>query len=233
MRSTTRRCRHLLLCSALAAAIGACSPDVEDGLGPQVPIPNVTGSALRAEQPADGLDVEIEDAETGETAAATVTVGGQFGFAEIPAGRWEIKVSGADAGDFDSVSRVFELDSADPLQPPLEFDVWAFGCQSLAPAAGVRLPRPNVFAPLTFRWVNPSGGRVELDGVRVFVYTAAGDRIWTSEKLVAAELSWNGVANAGDLAGQAVPAGDYYWRLRVDFVDSLEARLDPQAMVFE
>lgn len=228
-----RRSLHLRLCLAIALLVGACSPDVRDGLGPQVPIPNVTGTALRAEQPVDGLDAEIEDAESGETLATTVTQDGHFSFAEIPAGRWQIKVSGADAGDFDSVSRSFEVISPDEPQPPLQFEVWAFGCQTLEPTAGAHLPRPNLFAPLTFRWLNPSGAGTELDWVRVTVYTGAGQQVWTSEKVVATEISWNGVANAGDLAGQAVSAGDYYWRLRVAFVDSLEARLNPQGLVFE
>lgn len=224
--------QRALLVAGLWLAAG-CSVDVKDGIGPLLPVPNVAGQALRAGAPAGGLDAELRDAETAETVGSTVTQGGRFEFADIPPGHWEIKVSGDDPGDFDSVSRTLLLANADSLYELPDFEVWAYGCAVLEPQDGSSLPRPNLFAPLTFRWTLPSGSNRELDWVRAYLYTAAGDQVWTSDRILAAEVAWNGIGNEGDFAGLPVAAGAYYWRLKLAFTDSLEARLDPTELEFQ
>jgi len=226
----SRRSTYTALLMALLVAPG-CSPDLQDGLGPRVPVPNVLGMVVRAGEEAEDLEVELRTAETAVVTASTSTDDdGEFEFFEVQPGDWEIKVSGDDQGDFHAVSREFTLEeTTDPVDLPAT-DIAAYGAQLSEPAAGATMPRPNPFQWLTFRWVLPESG---VEWARVQVYDDQGESVWFSEEENSAEMAWNGLGNRGDSEGQAVPAGSYIWRVKMGLADGVEARLQSRELILE
>jgi hypothetical protein len=205
--------------------------DVQDGVGPRVPFPDVAGAALRASSPAPHLDVEIRDPGSGRVVLATASdARGRYAFSGVPAGRWEVKISGAAGGDFASVSREFERAAGQPTHLLPALDVFAFGAAPTAPPDGARLARPSPAQPLYFRWTNPPHpGRQ----ARVLLYDQRGDPVWSSSRFAADSALWNGVGNQGPYSGALVPAGPYAWRIKFDLPDSVQARTALRAMVLQ
>ncbi|MCK4303830.1 MAG: hypothetical protein KAY24_06295 [Candidatus Eisenbacteria sp.] len=208
--------------------VPGCDVSVHDGIGPRVPIPNVTGLVERAGSPAGDLDVVLRVAENAWVVDSTDTdKDGSFEFAEVAAGGWEIKVSGDDPGDFDSVSREFHLtESGSKVELPV-LDVYAYGATALEPPDAAELPRPDVFHPIPFNWTLP--GR-DVSWIRVQLYDQSGAGVWYSSKAVGEESLWNGLGNRGAYEGLLVPAGVYTWRVKIAFPDTLEARTDSREL---
>ncbi len=206
----------------LAVLLPGCGVDVQDGVGPRVPVPNVQGVAVRATSPAQGLHVDLRTDAGQEVATTTTTRWGSFGFADVGPGAWEIKVAGGGPGDFESVTRGFQLgpDPAPLSLPPV--DVLAYGAAAVEPADGATLTAPSLIEPLVFRWTRP-----DLPGVtaRVQLYDAAGSPVWFSSALQADQVPWNGLGNQGDYQGQPVSPGQYTWRVKFVLPDAAEGRI--------
>lgn len=209
----------------------ACSPDTHDHLGPRVPIPNVTGAVERAGEEGEDLDVDLRDAQTAVVVAAVETDDdGEYTFSDIGAGRWEVKISGGEDGDFDSVSKVFTLSEDTELAVLPTLDIHGYGMLLQAPTAGGSYPVPSLFSPIEFAWTLPSRSFVS---ARVQLYDLSGDRVWSSEKAYTETALWNGIGNEGNYAGETVPAGTYYWRVKLELGDETEARTESNALSFE
>jgi hypothetical protein len=141
-----------------------------------------------------------------------------------------VKLSGDESGDFDSVSREFQVvDPEDTLElPPL--DIHAYGASVVEPPNDAALPTPNPFQPITFRWTLPD---TDIVWARVQLYTGIGQAVWSSAKEVAAQADWNGVGNEGEYTGRLVSAGTYSWRVKLELAGGLEARLDSRVLVLQ
>jgi len=211
----------------------ACGIDVHDGAGPRVPIANVTGYVNRAGLPADDLDVELRRADNAVTVAEGETAyDGSYAFYEVALGTWEVKVSGEETGDFDSVTRLFTIDREEERRelPPLDID--AAGATQTRPAEGAAHPAPTLFTSLTFAWVLPA---FSTDAARAQVYDWDWNPVWSSDDEPGlTSIAWNGLTgNEGDYAGDFAPPGRYRWRVKFYIGDSLEARTDTRELVLE
>jgi hypothetical protein len=217
--------------AAVLGGFAGCAVDVRDGVGPRVPIPNVTGHAMREANAADGLDVELRTLGGGAVVAATSTdAGGRFSFADVTAGDWEIKVSGDEPGDFDSVSQEFQLVDPEETLDLLPLDISAYGAAVEEPPDGATLAPPTLFEPTTFSWKLPD---TEVAWARVQLYDEDGDAVWSSAKEVTEQADWNGIGNEGSYVGIAVSAGTYSWRVKLELAAGLQARLDPRTLVLQ
>ena len=190
--------------------------------GPQHVVTTATGTVRRAGAEAAALGVDLRypdgtvflDTQTDELGGYT------FGYMEP--GAWDVKVSGALPGDFDSISYEFEVGGAsDPIELP-EMDVYAYGAQMLLPDDGGTFVKPGFFTPIEFTWTLPD---TDVAWARVQFYGAADEIVWSSVKAVSEHVIWNGIANEGGQAGQPIPAGDYTWRIKLELGDLLAARL--------
>ena len=222
--------RSLLVGIGMLGVMG-CEVDVHDGLGPREPDPNVIGVVLRAGDPAKGLEVDLRTTPDATTTAVSVTDGaGQYCFADVAPGYWEVKVSGNEAEDFHSVSQEFTLAESNAKAFLAELDVSAAGGHLLAPPEGASHPVPTIFAPLTFTWALPER---EIIWARVQIYDQGGDAVWFSDKESASDALWIGRGSEGAYDGTAVPAGHYTWRVKLVMADSSEARFDRQEIILE
>lgn len=216
----SRRIGTALVC--LLCAGSGCSVDVHDGMGPRVPVPNVSGRVVRAGQPVDAIDVELRTViEAVVVDSVSTASDGTFGFAGVAVGDWEIKVSGEDPLDFTSVTREFHLARVDTLADLAPLDLFAYGAAPNAPSEGAVMPLPNPFQPIVFRWTAPARA---FESGRVYLYTASGDAVWTSVRTDADSALWNGLGSEGEYEGRFASAGSYTWRLKFDFPDGLEGR---------
>lgn len=214
-----------------AVLLTGCEADLQDGIGPRVPVPNATGGVVREAAPAGGLEVELRRAADAVVINSTETASnGRFDFSDVGAGAWEVKISGDENGDFEAVTREFTLADPDSLVDLGVFDIAAYGAAPLAPEDGAVMARPGPFAPVLFTWSLPTRSVL---WARAQVYDAAGQAVWVSDKEAVAQALWNGLGSEGEYAGRLVPAGDYTWRVKVGFADGTEARLDRRGVRFE
>jgi hypothetical protein len=221
------RCPVLAL---LPLALAACEADLHDGIGPRVPVPNVTGRVTRSGEPADDLAVELRSLPGSIGIADTETdAQGAFELVEIAPGDYEVKVSGDEPGDFDSITRSLRVVADLPTVLP-EMDIFAHGARNREPADGARLDRPSPFQPLAFRWDLPDGA---LEWARVQLYDGEGTRVWTSVEEIAEEALWNGLGSEGGYEGVRVPPGTYAWRVRFELPGDVEARSEFRELIFE
>jgi len=220
-------------CLALGATILACSPDLHENVGPRVPVPNVEGRVLRAGRPAGGVDIELEDVQTGAVGAETSTgADGRYAFTEVAAGVWQVGAESDDPEDYEQVTCEFRFDSPDTNAILPDLDVSMNGLERIAPEDSLVGAPPSPFSPLTFEWhpgeQSDSGARY-----RIRLYSASGEGIWFSEKAADTRVDWNGIVNEGDGAGRRVQPGEYRWRLRVYGEDGIEYSTDYRHLVFE
>jgi len=214
-----------------AGLLGGCEADLHDDVGPRVPVPNVAGHVVRAGEAAEELKVELRRAADATVIDSTDTDDdGEFAFADVGPGLWEVKVSGDEEGDFEALTAEFTVAAPESLMALGALDVWAYGAMPIEPEDGARVARPTLFAPLLLQWRLPSRAA---DWARAQVYDVAGEAVWFSDKRVSTEVTWNGLGSEGTYAGQFVPAGDYTWRVKVGFADGSEARLDRRQVRFE
>lgn len=225
-RPLVRLCLVLLM-----LLIAGCSGDFRDGVGPRVPIPNVEGDVLRQGVGAALLRVEVRDIGTHEVLASDRTDSqGRYGLGVVPVGHWEIKVSGANPGDFDSETREFDV-SEGPQRARLEpFDISARGAFPTEPAPDADVPVPTLGQPLHFAWTPPGTPTLT---ARVQLYDSAGADVWSSVQTDQSEIIWNGLGNQSSYQGQPVPAGRYDWRVKFLLPDSTEARTTSNRLVLE
>lgn len=221
----------LAIAVALALALSGCSPDIHEGVGPRVPVPDVTGEVMRGGSAADNLDVDLRTVEGAVVVQSTATdARGAYAFYEIEPGDWEIKASGDMAGDFDAVSRVVRTVAVAGIKDVPRMNIDAMGAALLEPHDSVTVATPNPFQWMTFRFVLPDA---EILWARVQVYEDSGVAVWSSDRALDSEVLWNGVGNRGEHEGRIVAPGDYRWRVKFQFPDSMEARLDMRALRLE
>lgn len=207
---------------ALVLVFAGCSGDFHDGVGPRVPIPNVEGIVTREDAPAPSLRVEVRGIET-HVALASGRTGpsGAFGLEVSPLGRWEIKVSGKELGDFDSETRIFELsDSVRSVHLP-PFDISARGAALAEPPQDAQVPIPTLSEPLQFQWTPPSTAILT---ARVQLYDSLGADAFISVQTTESQIIWNGIGNQSQYQGKPIPPGRYVWRVKFLYPDSTEAR---------
>ena len=213
----------------VALALGSCSPDFHDDLGPRVPIPNVSGEAERDGAAAPQLDVSVRDPLDGHSVASTRTNGdGRYAIV-APSGTWEIKIKGALAGDFESVTRGFAVDGSGEIVAMEPLDIDAYGAAPEEPPDGETLALPDSADSVTFRWRSPSRsfstGRAQL-------FDSTGAAVWYSPKGLAVSATWDGKGNQAPFAGTALPPATYTWRVKFDFADSSQARTRSSRVTF-
>ena len=228
----TRRGRaaslSITLPACLAAALTGCSPDVHDGVGPLVPVPNVTGTVLRDGRPIAGLRVALRPPDSGTSFGATTTdAGGRF-WLYAPDGIWEVRASGVLDGDFSSVTREVLADSEQVALAPFELSTQ--GASLEAPVAGAAVSPPTPGSPLLFEWRGPSRA---VQSARVQLYTESNVPVWSSPETQDTSMVWNGLGTEGGYQGHLVPAGKYAWRVKFQFPDSSEGRLRTNSLVIQ
>lgn len=226
-------CRALWLAGALAGGVltqAGCSPDMKDGLGPRVPVPNVSGRVERDGVGASGLDVTVRDpSDDSTTADAKTDANGSYVVA-VPAGVWEVKVKGRIPGDFASVIRGFVVSSAGQRVSMDSLDIFAYQAGLVAPADAATLALPSSSDPATFRWSPP---RRAITSARAQLYDGSGEAVWFSAKSSDSSAVWDGTGNQGAFTGVDLPAATYTWRVKFDLPDSSEARTPSRTVTFQ
>lgn len=215
----------------LVLVCAGCSGDFHDGVGPRVPIPNVEGTVTREGVPAPSVRVDVRDIET-HVALASGRTGPSGGFVldVSPLGRWELKVSGKEPGDFDSETRILELsDSVRSVRLP-PFDISARGAALVAPRPDAQLSIPTLTQPLQFQWTPPSTAILT---ARVQLYDSLGADAFISVQTEESEIIWNGIGNQSQYQGKPVPRGAYVWRVKFLYPDSTEARTTSHRLTME
>ena len=198
---------------AACAALAGCGLSRETLTGPAPGGPQVTGTVLRAGAAVSDIAVKLYDDPGGTLFGSEVTDGsGVYGFANVPAGRWMVKVSPSQPSDLGYVRYFFELSaSGAPAEIP-PFDISAHGFDLVDPVDGSIAPPPSAGTPLRMTW-SPYQSTYAWTSARVSDST--GVSVWASTAAQTTEADWNGIGNDGPYAGQAVVAGRYLWRVRI------------------
>lgn len=226
-------CWALLLAGALLAGAltqAGCSPDMKDGLGPRVPVPNVSGRVERDGVAASAVDVSVRDPNDASTIADAKTDANGSYVVAAPAGVWEVKVKGRIPGDFASVIRGFVVSSTGQRVSMDSLDIFAYQAALVAPADAAMLALPSPSNPVTFRWSPP---RHAITSVRAQLYDGSGEAVWFSAKSSDSSAVWNGRGNQGAFTGVDLPAATYTWRVKFDLPDSSEARTLSRTVTFQ
>ena len=225
--------RTLPLAGALLACVlsqGGCSPDVKDGVGPRVPIPNVSGRVERDGVAASAVDVSVRDPNDDSTIANAKTDADGSYVVAAPAGIWEVKVKGRIPGDFASVTRGFVVLSAGQQVSMDSLDIFAYQAALVAPVDAATLGLPTASDPVTFQW---SPSRHAILSARAQLYNASGEAVWYSAKSSDSSAVWDGLGNQGAYTGVGLPAATYTWRVKFDLPDSIEARTPSNTVRFQ
>lgn len=228
--AASRIVRLALAVLPCAALVLGCSPDVKDGIGPRVPIPNLTGNVIREGNAVAGAVVVLRDpTDNSELASSRTDAAGAFAF-HAPVGVWEVKAEGNLPDDFDTITRVVPVPDEQQTTTLLPMDVFAYQARLLEPAAGASMGAPTPAQPLVFRWEMPSRST---SSARVQVYDGAGVPVWFSSRAPEDSATWNGLGNQSTYVGHLAPAGTYTWRVKFEFPDSTEARVWGRALVLQ
>jgi len=193
---------------------------MKDGLGPRVPVPNISGRAERDGVFVSGLDVAVRDPAGNTVESAKTDANGSYALA-APLGTWEVKLKGSLPGDFDSVTRDLVIAGAGDRVALGPMDIFAYGAGLAMPSSGSVLAQPTQTAPATFRWSLPA--RV-FTSARVQLFDSAGAAVWYSAKSTDSSATWDGAENQGNATGSPAPAGAYSWRVKFEFPDTSAAR---------
>jgi len=225
------RIHRIVRVAALAAAatLAGCSVDLKDSMGPLVPIPNVTGTLTRHGAPLVDEKVKLRDLSGAEIDSDRTDARGRYEFSGVPAGTWELRVRTDVPGDFETVTVMFDVPESVTVDLP-PADVFSFGCDTRDPKDGEALATPSFFQPLEFKWNQPDRS---VAWMNARLYDASDQAVWYSTKDVETSALFNGIGNQGPYAGQTIPAGEYWWRLKVGLADSIEATTAPQMVRFE
>jgi hypothetical protein len=211
--------------------VSGCGVDVRDGIGPRVPVPNVEGSVLRNSQPANNLGIDLRAAENAlDFDSTSSNADGVFTFCEVPSGLWELKMSGEESNDIDSIRLEFHFSDSTGLISLPPVDIHAFGAHALEPADSATASAPNPFNTLNFAWSHPER---DLQWARVQLSDEDGDPVWYSAKEMVEAVAWNGLGNKGAYDGALISAGSFSWRVKFSFSDSVEARTEPRMLVLQ
>jgi hypothetical protein len=214
MRLMSRAAR-ILACGALGIVFPlGCSPDLQEVVGPLVPVPNVTGQVIRHGIPADDIKVKLEITETDSTVTdARTDAQGGFAFAEVGAGNWTVRADSREPSDFAKVTYDFVFLGPDTSLevPPLEISL--DGLRPLTPENEAILPVPSFTSPIRFVWQRPEDPTA---AVQVRVFGPTGEAFWYSERIFEEFVPWNGFGNRGEFIGKKAEPGTYHWRLRVE-----------------
>jgi len=212
-----------------ALVLTGCSPDMKDGLGPRVPVPNISGRAERDGASASALDVSVRDPAGNTVESAKTDANGSYALA-APPGTWEVKLKGKLTGDFDSVTRNLVIAGSSDRVALGPMDIFAYGAGLSAPSDASILARPAQATPATFRWGTPA--RI-FTTARAQLFDSAGAAVWYSPKSADSSATWNGTENQGSASGSPAPAGAYTWRVKFEFPDSSAARTATWRVTFQ
>jgi len=219
--------------TALAAAcvlLAGCSPNMKDGIGPRVPIVNVSGEAERNGTAAPRLDVSLRNpTDNTVVGSAKTDANGAYGLA-APVGVWEVKIKGKLPGDFDSVTRGLVIAASGERIAIEPLDVFAYGSGLVSPSDSATLALPNHGRQTTFRWRNPARA---FSSTRAQLFDSTGAAVWYSAKSTDSSATWDGTWNQGSAAGTSAPAGNYSWRVKFDLPDSSVARTAAWKVAFQ
>jgi hypothetical protein len=211
--------------------ITGCAVDVQDGVGPRAPVPDVEGMALRGTSPAVRVDVELVDVPRDTTLfESKSTIRGSFGFAGVAPGLWQVRVESNLPEDFDSVSRQFYRSDSHGWFFAGTFDIFAYGAGPRLPVEDARIPVPTPFDPLDFRWTNPTTPGVV---ATVQVFDEARRDVWRSGRVIGDSARWNGYGSEGQYQGVQIGPGVYQWRMRFEFPDTAIARTQRRMLYLE
>jgi len=202
---------------------------MKDGLGPRVPVPNISGRAERDGVSAFALDVSVRDSLGNTLVSAKTDAYGSYALA-APRGAWEVKLKGKLPGDFDSVTRDLVIDDAGDRVALGPMDIFAYGAGLGAPLDNSTLGLPTQAAPATFRWSLPTR---TFTSARAQLFDSTGAAVWYSTKSTDSSATWNGAENQGSASGSPAPAGAYTWRVKFEFPDTSAARTATWRVVFQ
>ncbi len=216
---------------AFIVFLAGCSPDLHEAVGPLKPFPNVTGRVVRDGVPVYNIKVGLEDTVADTTYEDDWTdSAGDFEFSEIGAGKWTVRVDGADSTDFDRVTYEFEFTSADTSIEVPVLDISLGGLSLRLPADNDTLEVPTLGSPLVFEWTWPDDDPPRFE---IRFYVVGGPAYWISRETRETSLVWNGVGNQESSLNQPVGPGDYRWHLRVDGEYTLEYRTVDRFLTLE
>ena len=207
----------------------SCSPDMKDGLGPRLPVPNISGRAVRDGASASALDVAVRDPAGNTAESAKTDANGSYALS-APLGTWEVKLKGKLPGDFDSITRNLVIAGSGDRVALGPMDIFAYGAGLGAPSDASTLAPPTQAMPATFRWNPPT--RV-FTSARAQLFDLAGAAVWYSPKSADSSATWDGTENQGSASGSPAPAGAYTWRVKFEFPDSSAARTATWRVTFQ
>lgn len=210
-----------------------CTPDLNETVGPRVPVPNVTGQVIRQGVPVVDVKVELQDTAADTTVADERTDDqGYFAFSEVGPGRWTLQVKPRQPGDFVRVKLEFVFATHDTAVDVPAMDTSMEGLALRLPEDGETRTAPNPFGPVTFQWDLPTGGNGDRR-FQVRVYLLDGTPFWFSQKTREAQIIWNGLGNQEQSQGELAQPGEHIWRLRVEDENGLEYDTESRHITFE
>lgn len=213
--------RALLACATLALLAG-CGASRETAPASSGSTPaQISGTVSRSGTPLGGFKVKLYDDTTGLQVDSTVTdASGAYGFSGVAAGKWMVKVSPTDLGDFGYVRYFLDLSAAGQTAVVPPFDVFAHGLDLLSPADGTDTNPPTFSSPLHFSW---STYQAAFSWMNARLSDAADNPAWASAQGQATSADWNGIGNDGTYAGTVLPAGTYSWRVKIHLGSGVQA----------
>lgn len=212
--------RAAFLVPALIALAG-CGLKPERLAAPAPGGPQVTGTVFRAGLALAGMEVKLYQDPSGALFDTTRTdASGAYGFANVPAGRWMVKVSPLDPSDLAYVRYFLDVPAGGAAAEVPPFDVSAHGFDLIAPADGSAQPLPSSQALVHFAW-SPYQGSYVNESARVSDSTSV--LVWASPTGQATAADWDGTGNDGSYAGKPAAPGHYRWRVKIRLAYDVQA----------
>lgn len=189
------------------------------------------GVVLRGGQPLGGRLVKLYDAnEVVLLDSLRSDTSGQYGFMSAPAGDVMVKVSSLDTLELGYVRYIVTRSSSSERDSIPPFDLFAYGCTPLEPAAGAAVPSPNPAAALTFTWAPMTiPGNIRY---KVRLADAQDSTVWESIRDVGTSAEFNGIGTFGSYTAQLVGPGTYSWRVKVRLPNGVQAATATRSIVF-
>jgi SdrD B-like protein len=216
--------RAALVVSGLVSAlvtVAGCGLKPERLTGPAPGGPQLMGTVSRSGVAVAGMEVKLYQDPSGVLFDTTRTdASGAYGFANVPAGRWMVKVSPSDPNDLAYVRYFLDVAAGGVAAEVPPFDVAAHGFGLISPTDGSAQPLPTSNALMRFAWSLYQGSYVNTSAR---VADSTGVLVWASAAGQGSAADWDGTGNDGSYAGRPAAPGHYRWRVKIRLAYDVQA----------